>query len=147
MTMALIQRLPFLQERLPVDRVLAHCRRLPGEIGTGRITLEQIGTIAVPATDQQRHTERTHATRLRVLLHQGGYSLDELGDRDQLAIGQEIVLSHFAGLLDQQPIVGSHARVDHANVFGDHLHTVHGLFVVQDGLVLVLSGEDNTICR
>jgi len=43
------------------------------------------------------------------------------------------------------PVVGPHAAVDHAYVFGDGLHFVDTLLVVQNGLLFLLRCQDNAI--
>lgn len=134
-----------LQEGFAIDGILAHRRGLPCEIRTGRIALEQVRAIAVPAANQQRHTEWPNAARLCVLLHECGNALHQLRHRNRFAVRQIVVLCQFAGLLHQQPIVGTHARVDHADVIGDDFHFVHTGLIVQNRLVLVLGGDDNTV--
>lgn len=136
---------PFLQERFPVDGILSHGRCLPRKIRSGRIALEQIRSVTIPATNQQRNAERSNATGLRVLLHQRSNALHQLSDRDRFTIREEIVLGHFARLLHQQTIIRSHARVHHTDVVGNGLHFVNALFVVQNGFVFVFGGQNDTV--
>lgn len=51
--------LPLFQERLGVDHVFADGGRFPGEVGTGGVDLEQVRTVRVVPSDQQRHAKRS----------------------------------------------------------------------------------------
>jgi hypothetical protein len=43
------------------------------------------------------------------------------------------------------PVVRSHAAVDHAYVVGDLFYLAGGLVLEQDGLVLLLSGQNHSV--
>lgn len=47
--------------------------------------------------------------------------------------------------LSSPPVVRPHATVDHANVFSDRLHFVDTLLIIQNGLLFLLCGKDNSI--
>ncbi len=43
------------------------------------------------------------------------------------------------------PVVGPHAAVDHSDVVGDLLNLAGGVFLEQDGLVLLLCGQHHAV--
>ena len=60
-------------------------------------------------------------------------------------IHEVVVLSHLSRPPDEQPVVGPHAAVHHADVVSDLLYLVGGVILEQDGLVLLLSCQDHAI--
>lgn len=72
------------QEGLARDIVLADGGGIPGEVRARRIDLVEARLVLVVSDDQQRYTEGTHTSRLRIFLHDGGDFLNEDGARDLL---------------------------------------------------------------
>jgi len=83
--------------------------------------------------------------RLRVLLHEGGHTLHQLRHRNRLLVGQVVGLGNLSGLLDQQAVVRTHSRVNHADVLVDHLHAMHAVLLIEWRLVFVLCGNDDAV--
>lgn len=46
---------------------------------------------------------------------------------------------------ESPPVVRPHAAVDHAYVFGDGLHLMDALLIIQNGLLFLLCCQDNSI--
>ena len=138
--------LPFLQESFAVDIVLAHGGGLPCEVRAAGVALEEERLAGlVPAADEQRDAEGPHAAGLGVLLHDERHAVHQLRRGDVLVVHQVVVLRHLARAPDQQPVVGPHAAVHHPDVAGNLLDLVGGVILEQDGLVLLLGGENHSI--
>ena len=84
-------------------------------------------------------------TYLSIFLHDQGDSVDKLGSWDVLMVHQIVVLGHLPGSPDEEPVVRPHAAVDHSDVAGDLLDLVGGVVLKQDGLVLLLRGQNYAI--
>ena len=57
-------------------------------------------------------------------LHDESDPVHKLGSGDVLVVHEVIVLSHLPGPPDEQPVVGPHAAVHHADVVSDLLDLV-----------------------
>ena len=82
---------------------------------------------------------------LSVLLHDVGDASHELHGGYDLVVHGDVLLVELARVLDEQPVVGSHAAVHHADVLGDRLDLAYAALVVQRRLVLLLRGQDHTV--
>ena len=60
--------LPLLEEGLSIDKVLANGCRLPWEVGTRGITLEEVWLVLVPAADEQAHAKWTNTSGKELIL-------------------------------------------------------------------------------
>jgi hypothetical protein len=56
-------------------------------------------------------------------------------------------LRHLPRPPHQQSVVGSHPGIDHPDAIGDLLDLVRGVVLVEDGLVLLLRGQDDPVGR
>ena len=84
-------------------------------------------------------------TYLSIFLHDQGDSVDKLGSWDVLMVHQIVVLGHLSRASNQQSVVRAHPTVDHPNVLGDLLYLVSGVVLEQNGLVLLLSSQNNAV--
>lgn len=57
----------------------------------------------------------------------------------------KLVLFFFQTQRESPPVVRPHAAVDHAYVFGDGLHLMDTLLIIQNGLLFLLCCQDNSI--
>ena len=60
-------------------------------------------------------------------------------------IHQIVVLGHLPRASHQESVIRAHATVDHPNVLGDLLYLVSGVVLEQNGLVLLLSSQNNAV--
>lgn len=109
--------------------------------------MKQVGTLVVPASNEQRHTKGTHTTRLGVLLHDLSDTLHQLSRGDRLVVDEKVLLGNLSRTFHQQSIVWTHATVDHANMIGDLLHLENTMLLGDDRLLLLLGGQHHTVHR
>lgn len=79
------------------------------------------------------------------LLHQVCNSLHQLSNWNWFFVCKVVALSHFPRLLDQKPVVGTHAGIYHSNVARYHFNAIHTVFVVKIRFVLVFRSKDDSI--
>eukprot|EP00166_Cyanidium_caldarium_P001800 ctg_193.g93 len=137
-----------LQERLGVDHVLANRARLPKEETTAGIHLCQLRfLLSIVSHQQQTATKRSHAARLRKLLHHRGQLAHQLRQWHRLAKRLVVGLRHLARLLYQQPVIRPHTRVHHPDALGDRLHLADGGVVRQRRRQPLLGGDHAAVLR
>jgi hypothetical protein len=106
-----------LQQTLRRSVVGAHACRLPATVVSGRVGLVELELpLVVPTSVDERDTEGSETTVLRVALLQIAQAAHELLAGNVGVVGEEVLLGGLAGVVDEDVGVGGHASDG-----GDHV--------------------------
>lgn len=69
----------------------------------------------------------------------------QLGRRDIASIKQLVAVSCLPCALNEYPVIWAHATVHHTNLVSDLFYLKGGVILIQNGLLLLFSGQDDAI--
>ena len=103
----------------------------------------------IPTRNEQTDTIWPHTSRLRGFLHNLCHVLHQ-NARGWVLVVDAFVLcvGDFAGFVDEEAVVGAHAGVDHADVWGDEgdFGGGGGVEVDERGGGFLFGGDDDAVC-